>query len=66
MTDEERRQIAIEAKAEADTEHRIDKLEARVEKLETAITWGLRAIWAAAAYLATQLWSFIAQGGSLK
>jgi hypothetical protein len=34
--------------------------------MQAVITWGVRTIWAAAGYLALQLWDFISSGGALK
>lgn len=66
MTDDERRRIAEEAHREADLVNRVKNLEARFDKTETNIVWGMRAIWGGVVYLAIQLWTFIANGGSLK
>ena len=66
MTDDERREISEKAKAEAGIDHRLSTLEKTVSGIQTVMTWGVRTIWAAAAYLAAQLWDFIASGGAIK
>ena len=66
MTDDERARIAAEAKADANLTHRLTTLESDVSGIKSTMTWGIRAIWAAAVYLATQLWDFIASGGAIK
>lgn len=66
MTEDERREISAKAKAEAGIDHRLLSLEEKVDSIQTVMTWGVRTIWAAAAYLATQLWNFIASGGAIK
>jgi len=66
MTDDERARIAAEARSEANLENRLNNLEGELAKMQAVITWGIRTIWAAAGYLALQLWNFITVGGSLK
>lgn len=66
MTDDERARIAAEARSEANLENRLKNLEGELTKMQAVITWGIRTIWAAAGYLALQLWNFITVGGSLK
>ena len=66
MTEDERRRIADEAHKEADLVNRVRNLETQVSQMQAGIVWGIRAIWGGAMYLAMQLWSFIANGGSLK
>lgn len=46
--------------------NRVRNLETQVSQMQAGIVWGIRAIWGGAMYLAMQLWSFIANGGSLK
>jgi high-affinity K+ transport system ATPase subunit B len=66
VTDDERREISEKAKAEAGIDHRLAALEKAVGGIQTVMTWGVRTIWAAAVYLAAQLWDFIASGGAIK
>jgi hypothetical protein len=66
MTDDERARIAADARSEANLENRLKNLEGELGKMQAVITWGVRTIWAAAGYLALQLWNFISSGGALK
>ena len=66
MDEEERKRIEAAATEKADLANRVKFLEGEVVKLQAAIAWGTRAIWGGVAYLITQLWTFISQGGSLK
>lgn len=66
MTDDERREIREKAEADLGVMHRLKSLEEKIDAIQTVMTWGVRTIWAAAVYLATQLWDFIASGGAIK
>jgi hypothetical protein len=66
VTDEERRRIEAEARLDAKWEARLESVEKRLEEIGAALTWGVRAIWGVAVYLAVKLFEFIANGGSLK
>lgn len=66
MDEDERKRIEAAATEKADLANRVKTLEGDVVKLQTAITWGTRAIWGGVVYLAAQLWTFISQGGSIK
>jgi hypothetical protein len=70
MTDDERDRIARDAreqaKEDAKVQSRLENVESRLAAFEAHMAWGIRAIWAAAIYLATKVWEFIAGGGVLK
>ncbi|MDZ7905178.1 MAG: hypothetical protein U5N55_04945 [Cypionkella sp.] len=66
MTDEERERIKRETKADAELENRVKNLETDLGEVKGAMIWGIRAIWGAVAYLASQVWDFVANGGVLK
>jgi hypothetical protein len=65
VTDEERRRIAEEVHREADLENRVKNLETKIAEMQAGLVWGIRAIWGGVIYLGTQLWDFIASGGTL-
>lgn len=64
MTDEEK--IRKEAQDAADIQHRLRALETEMAKLQNILIWAVRAVWAVAIYFATQVWEFIAAGGTMK
>lgn len=66
MTDDERTRIAQKAREEADLANRVRNLETDFNGIKSNLSWIARAIYGGVAYLAVQLWTFIANGGSLK
>jgi hypothetical protein len=66
VTDEERRRIEAEARLDAKWEARLGSVEKRLEEIGAALTWGVRAIWGGAVYLAVKLMEFIMGGGVIK
>lgn len=70
MTPDEREKIeerAIRrAREEAGVENRVKNLETEVSELQAALAWARRAMWAGGAYLLTEIWRFLSQGGTLK
>ena len=66
MTDEERRRIEAEARLDAKWEARLENVEKRLEEIGAVLTWGVRAIWGVAVYLAVKLMEFIMGGGVIK
>ncbi len=66
MTDEERERIRREASEEARLHSRVGDLEKRIEGMASTLSWGVRAIWGVAIYLAAKVFDFIAGGGVIK
>jgi len=66
MTDPERDRIMADAKADADLHNRLSNAEKDIKDMKAMQARGVAAIWAAAAYLATQVWAFITSGGVIK
>lgn len=66
MSDDERNRIAQKAREEADLANRIRNLEADFANIRSNLAWIAKAIYGGVAYLAVQLWTFIANGGSIK
>lgn len=54
------------AREEAGIENRVKNLETEVSQLQAALAWARRAMWAGGAYLLSELWRFLSQGGTLK
>jgi hypothetical protein len=70
VTEDERRRIESEAKAEADMLHKIDQNSRDIKSLETRINGyisrAITVLLAAIAYLVAQVWNFISGGGVIK
>jgi len=66
MTDEERKRIAEEARAESRWQARVENLEVDMKSVKGTLVWGARAIWGAVAYLGMKLFEFLAGGGTLR
>lgn len=66
MTDEDRERIRQEARDEAKLHSRVSDLEKRFDGMAATLSWGVRAIWGVAVYLAIKLVDFIAGGGVIK
>lgn len=66
MMDPERDRIRAEAKAEADLQNWKIGVDEHIKEMKAMKSWGIKAMFGFAGYLAVQLWTFISGGGVIK